>query len=65
MEYADWEPYYRKILDDFGFSREADERSARVLDRTLGGRRIDPESLRPLFAGKEVAIAGNGPNLAD
>ncbi|MEK6851873.1 MAG: 6-hydroxymethylpterin diphosphokinase MptE-like protein [Candidatus Thermoplasmatota archaeon] len=65
MDFEEWEPYYRQILEDFGFSREADERAARVLDATLGGTRIDPEGLRPLFAEKDVTIAGNAPSLAE
>ncbi len=64
MEYDEWDVYYRQILDDFGFSREEDERAARILDAKLGGERIDPESLRGLFAGKEVTVAGNAPSLA-
>lgn len=65
MDYAAWDLYYRKILDDFGFSREEDERSARILDERLGGRRIDPEDLRPLFEGKDATIAGNAPSLPE
>ncbi len=64
MDFTDWDVYYRQILDDFGFSREADERAARLLDERLGGERIDPEALRPLFAGRDVTIAGNAPSLA-
>jgi len=65
MDYEEWDVYYRQILDDFGYSREADERSAHILDAKLGGERIDPASLGPLFAGREVTIAGNAPRLAD
>lgn len=64
MDYEEWDVYYREILEDFGFSREEDERSARILDAKLAGRRIDPEELRTLFADQEVTIAGNGANLA-
>src|SRR3989304_3747067 len=63
MDFAEWDVYYRQILEDFGYSREADERAAKVLDARLGGERIDPEALRPLFAGRDVTIAGNAPSL--
>ena len=65
MDYESWDLYYRQILKDFGYSRAEDERSARILDSTLAGERIDPESLRAAFAGKEATIAGNAPSLAD
>jgi len=35
MEFGLWEKYYTEILDDFGFSREADEESAKLLDEIL------------------------------
>ena len=65
MDYEDWDIYYRQILKDFGYSRDEDERAARVLDAKLAGDRIDPEALRPLFAGRDVTIVGNAPSLAD
>jgi len=65
MEFEEWDVYYRQILEDFGYSREEDERSARILDERLGGTRIDPEELRSLFGGREVTIVGNAPGLAD
>jgi len=65
MEFEEWDVYYRQIIEDFGYSREEDERSARILDASLGGTRIDPEELRSLFGGRDVTIAGNAPGLAD
>ncbi len=35
MEFGLWEKYYTEILDDFGFSRENDEESAKLLDEIL------------------------------
>jgi uncharacterized Rossmann fold enzyme len=35
MEFGLWEKYYIEILDDFGFSREGDEESAKLLDEIL------------------------------
>ena len=65
MDFQEWDVYYRQILKDFGYSREEDERSARILDANLGGTRLDPEDLRPLFGGREATIAGNAPGLAE
>src|SRR5436309_2131553 len=63
MDYETWDVYYRQIRTDFRYSQEDDERSARTLDSVLAGERIDPESLRSLFAGKDATIAGNAPSL--
>jgi uncharacterized Rossmann fold enzyme len=65
MQYEDWEPFYLQIIEDFGFSREADEQVAAELDRLLGGHRVSEKELGALFRGKVVTVAGNGPSLAD
>src|SRR2546423_1885830 len=64
MEFDAWEPFYDEILKDFGFSREKDEADAVELDKLLGGNRVPDSSLRKVIRGKEVTVAGNGPNVA-
>jgi uncharacterized Rossmann fold enzyme len=64
MDFESWEPFYLQILEDFGFSRDEDETVARELDKYLGGRRTADAELRSLLEGREVTVAGNGPNLA-
>jgi len=64
MEFETWEPFYRQILNDFGFSQQRDEVVAAELDRLLGGTRFMDSELRSLLRGKEVTVAGNGPNVA-
>ncbi|HWM49875.1 MAG TPA: 6-hydroxymethylpterin diphosphokinase MptE-like protein, partial [Thermoplasmata archaeon] len=64
MDFQVWEPFYLQILDDFGFSRDEDEKVARELDEGLGGRRAGDDELQSLLEGQEVTVAGNGPNLA-
>ena len=63
MDYPTWEPFYRRILEDFGFSREEDEAVARELDGILAGTRVGPDALRAVLGGKEVTVLGNGPDL--
>ena len=65
MEFNTWEPYYERILLDFGFSRSEDERAARILDAVLGGKRIAPTTMSAEISGKAVSVAGNAPSLAD
>ena len=64
MEYEEWKPCYEKILTEFGYNREEDERSASVLDRSLKGDRVDPSVLRALLSGKQVSVAGNASSIS-
>ena len=38
MDLAIWCSWYKEILKDFGFNREADEESAEILDNLLGDK---------------------------
>ena len=61
MKPEEWEPYYTRILDYFGFSREDDERAAQILSSLLPCDNI--EDLRNLITGAKVIVAGNAPCL--
>src|SRR5256885_11457735 len=65
MDFETWQPFYEQILSDFGFSRDKDEAVAAELDKLLGGNRVPDSALRKILRGKEVTVAGNGPNLED
>jgi len=65
MDFETWQPFYEQILSDFGFSRDKDEAVAAELDKLLGGHRVPDSALRKLLRGKEVTVAGNGPNLEE
>ncbi|MEE6208965.1 6-hydroxymethylpterin diphosphokinase MptE-like protein [Salarchaeum sp. III] len=61
MDYDTWNPVYERILADFGFSREADERAR---DRISEYAR--PFDMDRLDARRQtVAVAGAGPSLSD
>lgn len=63
MDFADWEPHYREILDYFGFDREGDEEAARLLSALLD--RDNLLSLASLTDGNGVTVCGNAPCLRD
>ena len=65
MLYDEWKDYYHLILKDFGFERDRDELSARLLSDLLRGDRTSPEELEDLIRGRVVTVAGDGPNLPD
>jgi uncharacterized Rossmann fold enzyme len=61
MQYAEWEPHYREILEYFGFERADDEEAARVLASLLD--RDNLISLVTLTEGNPVTVCGNAPCL--
>ena len=61
MQFAEWEPHYREILDYFGFDREGDEEAARLLASLL--ERDNLLSLASLTEGNAVTVCGNAPCL--
>ena len=67
MEFGLWEKYYKEILDDFGFSRQADEESAKLLDEILsteGCLTLDELSEIVGFSDKFI-VFGAGPSLKE
>ena len=61
MNFKEWEPHYREILDYFGFSREDDEAAARMLASLV--TRDDRVALSTLCRGNDVTVCGNAPCL--
>ncbi len=67
MEFGLWEKYYKEILDDFGFSRENDEKSAKLLDEILSTEGcLTLEDLKGFvdFSDKFM-VFGAGPSLKE
>ncbi|MFA4877656.1 MAG: 6-hydroxymethylpterin diphosphokinase MptE-like protein [Methanoregula sp.] len=63
MEFTEWEPHYREILEYFGFDRAGDEEAARLLSTLLECDNL--LSLASLTDGNEVTVCGNAPCLKD
>ncbi|MCQ8905473.1 MAG: DUF115 domain-containing protein [Methanothermobacter sp.] len=62
MEVQEWLRWYTRILDDFGFEREADEESASYLDAFLrehGCPRVEDLDIRS----RDFIVFGAGPSL--
>ena len=65
MDFGLWEKYYKKILDDFGFQRSDDEKSAKLLDEILsieGCLRLDELGEILSFSDKYI-VFGAGPSI--
>ncbi|MCS7130036.1 MAG: DUF115 domain-containing protein [Archaeoglobaceae archaeon] len=57
MELKEWLKIYEQILLDFGFSREKDEESAKLIAKLGEGKLLDCKVL-DCIRGKEVAVVG-------
>ncbi|MDE1819794.1 MAG: DUF115 domain-containing protein [Euryarchaeota archaeon] len=69
MRFEAWEPEYRRILQEFGFSRSQDEESAEELRHLLEGLPLRLEgayaedALSRRLRGKDALLVGMGPGL--
>ena len=62
MTIVGWESRYREILKEFGYSRNKDNQSCRLLDSLLP-KKVDLVKIRHLIENKPVFIVGAGPSL--
>jgi uncharacterized Rossmann fold enzyme len=63
MDFPEWEPHYLRIVREFGFSVQEDERAARRLKEIAKGKVVcSPECLRRLI-NEHVTVLGDGPEL--
>ena len=65
MQFATWEPIYRAILEDFGFSSALDEEAAKLLNELLRHREQSLSSAAEQLRGRDVLVVGNAPTLKD
>ncbi len=61
MRYEEWEPFYYKIIEDFGFSKDKDQLAAKILNTYL--KKPDLAGVNAKVCKKEVAVFGAGPSL--
>lgn len=63
MKYAEWEPFYRAILADFGWTPEGDEEAARIMAPMLPDPEPVLERLKQLISDRDVLVCGKAPRL--
>ena len=65
MDYEDWKSTYEKIVSDFNYSVETDEKAADTLDKLLQEKKnlFPISALKDLINNKEIVIFGAGPSL--
>ena len=62
MTIKGWEPKYREILKEFGYSRKKDSQSCKLLDSLLPNKTRITE-IKGLIENKPVFVVGAGPSL--
>jgi len=65
LELGDWWPWYRRILETFGYDQAKDQYAADLLSKLLAGKAVDPATLRKRVANRAVLVFGAGPSLED
>jgi 2-amino-4-hydroxy-6-hydroxymethyldihydropteridine diphosphokinase len=65
MKYAEWEPYYKAILADFGWTADGDEAAARAMAPMLPDPAPALARLKELIHGRDVLVCGKAPRLKD
>lgn len=64
MEYNKWKDFYNQILLDFGFSREKDEKSAKILSKMVEKKNlVKIWELKKIIFNKDVYVFGAGVSL--
>ena len=65
MKFEEWEPYYKAILEDFGWTPEGDEEAARIMAPLLPDPAPALRRLKKLIKGRDVLVCGKAPRLED
>jgi len=65
MDYERWEPFYKQIIEDFGYDEEEDFQSGKDLSILLEktDTKANLETLKGMMVGKDAYIFGAGPSL--
>ena len=65
LELEDWWPWYRRIIETFGYSQAQDQAAADLLSKLLAGKAVDPDEVRKRVANRAVMVFGAGPSLEE
>ncbi len=62
MEWEEWEPIYKKILQDFGYDEEKDKEASKLALK-YAKKQIEANVLKKFIENRIVSICGAGKNL--
>lgn len=63
MDLIQWDKWYKKIINQFGYDSSEDEKAAIILDHLLNGKQISIEHLHHIIRNQPTIIFGAGPSL--
>jgi uncharacterized Rossmann fold enzyme len=63
MKFEEWEPYYKAILADFGWTADGDESAARLLSSMLPEDTPCLDKVKELIRDRDVIVCGKAPSL--
>jgi hypothetical protein len=63
MQFETWEPLYRAVMKDFGFSSARDEEAASLLADLMRDRKLSLAEVEAKVSGKRVVVFGNASSL--
>ena len=65
LELNDWWPWYRRIIETFGYDQAKDQYAADLLSALLAGKAADVSELRKRVANRPALVFGAGPSLEE
>lgn len=65
VDLSEWWPWYERIANAFGYSKERDQEAADLLSRLLEGKSLTPEALANRIRGSSVIVFGAGPSIEE
>jgi uncharacterized Rossmann fold enzyme len=63
MDLSKWSPWYRSIVETFGFDIREDQKAADVLSELIAKKALKLQNLKRKIKGKPVIVFGAGPSL--
>ena len=63
LDISEWWPWYRRIVETFGYDQAKDQQAADLLSKLLNEKASDPLELRRKIEGRPVFVFGAGPSL--
>jgi len=63
LDQTQWQPWYKKIIDTFGYDSSEDRRAAVILNQLLKGKQITLDKLKRRINDQPTLIFGAGPSL--
>lgn len=65
LELEDWWPWYRRIVETFGYSQAQDQQAADLLSALLKDKALDVSELERRIQNRSVLVFGAGPSLEE